>query len=88
MFPFVNVFHAVEVGSVVFDVDHAYCSRFNPLPPVSAAVNATFNVAFPLVGFANVPPFTLKLTVGAFLSIFVTCNDFVTLFPIVSVASA
>ena len=76
------------VGSVELDVDHAYCNVFSPLPPESDAVNFTFIVAFPLVGFANVPPFGLKLTVGAVLSIFVICLDTVTLFPILSVASA
>ena len=85
--PFVNVVQPVD-GCVVPDVDHAYCNVFSPLPPVSDAVSVVFIVAFPLVGFANVPQFTLNFTVGAVLSIFVTCLDTVTLFPIVSVASA
>ena len=79
---FVNVVQ--DVGSVVFDVDHAYCNRFSPLPPVSAAFNPTFNTAFPVVGFVNVPPFGLIVTVGNTLSILVIVTAFFETFPTAS----
>ena len=85
--PFVKFVHVV--GSVVFEVDHAYCKVFNPDPPVSAAVKIVLIVAFPEVGIVYfVPPFGFKLTVGNVLSIFPTARLAVTLFPAISVASA
>ena len=76
------------VGSVVFDVAHAYCIVLNPEPPASLAVNVVFIVAFPVVGIIYVPPFGLIVTVGFVLSIFETCKLAVALFPAESVPSA
>ena len=72
------------VGSVVFDVAHAYCIVLNPEPPVSLAVNVVFIVAFPVVGIIYVPPFGLIVTVGFVLSIPETATVVIFLFPALS----
>ena len=82
--PFLKVFH--DVGSVVFDVDHAYCNVFNPLPPVSAAFNVVFIVASPLVGIVYAPPLGLNDTVGKVISCLYVVTEDSLILPALSIA--
>ena len=77
------------VGSVVFDVDHAYSKVSKFEPPSSFATTVVFKVAFPVDGITYaVPPFGVIVNVGTFLSILFNFNCFVILFPNLSSASA
>ena len=74
------------VGSVVLLVDHAYSNVFNPLPPVSLAVNVVFIVAIePADGAAYDPPFGLIVTCGSVKSAFIFVDTILDLFPALSI---
>ena len=82
--PFVNFVHFV--GSVVFDVDHAYSKLLKPLPPVSAAFNVVLIVASPFVGIVYAPPLGLNDTVGSITSLLYVVIPDLLILPALSIA--